>query len=89
MKNEYSFIRTNTTIRFGTKYKFSPTASVFAQLEIGNNLTSRSKDLNSETLGFFVIRKGQYTNVREQNPLATRDNEFIVRIPIGFTLQMR
>ena len=89
MSNEYSFIRNNTILRFGMKYKFSPTASVFAQLELGNNLTSRSKDLNSQTQNFFMTRVGDITNVREQNPLSTRDNEFVVRIPIGFTLQMR
>lgn len=88
-QREYIFDRSRMELALGVRYAFSPRASVFLKLELGHTTVSRSQDLNSETIGHFVHRVGDIHNVMRNNPLATRDSEFTVRIPIGFTLLIR
>jgi len=82
---EFSFVRNATHLKLGLTYIFNSNMSVFANLQFDNSLTSRSKDLNAQTVAFFVPTVGNVPVI----PVSTIDNEFIFSVPIGITLRMR
>jgi hypothetical protein len=83
--HEYVYMRDQIHLKAGVSYSFTPSAKLFIEVIVEDTITKRSKDLNSQTLTYFETS----IHGRKPEPVETTDNELVVRIPIGITLQIR
>ena len=86
-KQDYSFVRNQSQFKIRLDYIFNQQASVWTEVVLENMITSRSEGLNGQSSGIFL--ENTTVNGRPVQKLATRDNVFVVRIPIGITLHLK
>jgi hypothetical protein len=84
-RHDYVYLRDGMYLKLGLTYRFNEKASVYVNLEFEDMITSRSLDLNSQSANFFQSR----VHNAVPDPVATTDNTFVVRIPIGISLVLR
>jgi len=82
---EYVLWEDELRLELKLSYSFNPNASAFITLKLSDAMSSRSKDLNEQSIGFFVNKV--HGNTPE--PVATLDNTFAVNIPVGISLRLR
>ncbi len=83
--HEYVLTRDQVHVKLGIAYQFTSSVKAYAEVIVEDTITIRSLDLNSQTASMFETR----IHGRSVKPAATTDNELVLRIPIGITLQLR
>ena len=84
-KYTYTLAENMSRIELGLNYYFNANAVVYIKMDVSNTITDRSRDLNAATPSYFV----EHVHNEKPEMVPTIDNKFVVRIPIGFTLNMR
>ena len=82
---EYVLWKDDIGLSFDLGFHFNPNASASISLKLSDSIVSRSRDVNRQSVGFFVSR----VHYEAPEPVATLDNIFTVRIPMTINLSMR
>jgi len=83
-KMEFVYWEDEVRLELGLNYSFNPNVSVYISLKVADAMTSRSMDLNQQSISFFEEK----VYFKPTDPVTTLDNTFSVNIPIGISIRM-
>ena len=86
-KGVYSLVRDQVDFSIGASLAYNANIEAWVSLGVGYMMTSRTRDLNSQSPGYFIANVNNNPALGPPAPVETVDHQVTLRIPIGIKVK--